>query len=100
MHLDLDDEIPFDPPAFNPVWTTREGIEMEMSDITDTHLLNIIKMLKRDLDKVQSAFDQMDGHETGGFVAYDHEAQCARKTENIALFEEEARKRGVLPANS
>lgn len=100
---DLDDEIPFDDqpePQDGAVWISQDGQRYTMERITNTHLRNIIKHLRRQLANASSTGEQVlgsiGGTNTDGFTRDDLEKRIEKKRTQLASFVQEAKRRNAI----
>lgn len=84
----------------NPAWTTREGVRMQISDMSTRHIYNCIAMLKRNIDEINAALDAEDYAEdfdefmADEFMALDLQVFKSRAKNKIRQFLAELRRRG------
>ena len=79
------------------VWVTKEGLELSMSEISDTHLLNIIALLEKSrseiISKAYSALAIVQGEMSQQHLESDIERLENETFERLENFKIEARKR-------
>ena len=87
------------------VWTTRDGQQFfKLKDIEDSHLVNIVYMLRRNLQAAQE--DSDDFYEDWGpihdaesappnFIMFDMDNRIKRTKSRLGIMSKEARRRGL-----
>ena len=90
-HLQADEE--------QIVWTTQDGRQLRMHEITDRHLLNIIRYMKRrNFAQIQSDYETLcflQGEAAIDTAEAEMESNRIEREELIGFFEAEARRRGL-----
>ena len=74
-------------------WTTKDGRELKLKDIGDNHLLNILKMLRR---QKREGATCIRGFICGNEVdAWEEDIWDSDEEENLKIIRKEVRKRGL-----
>lgn len=84
------------------IWTTKDGTEIVIKNMTDSHLLNAIKFLKRKIDECPNQYGypcfQGEIAQMTAEREYEHnEAVLEVLIKYSEAMEEEAVKRGLTP---